>query len=136
MSTEAILKKLQAFSHAKENHVRAVSEGNATERVNNRISRCIDLYVRPKAPLSFQEHAFDGRLPQLPGWPAHPLAGKAFLKRPSEGHSSPDPTPASSFSPALVRLAPRREQPRRNRKGATGKEVTKGATKDANWWWG
>lgn len=114
MSTDAILKKLQAFSHANEKHIRAVFEGNATERLEYRISRCIDLYVRPKSALSFQEHAFDGRLPQLPGWPSHPLAGKAFLKRPPEGHPSRK-SDRSSFSPVLAHLAPRRKQSQRLR---------------------
>lgn len=72
--TAEILQKLRSFSHANDGFVRALFDGNVTAIIEDRISRCEDLFGRAHESAGMQSSAFDGHLPQLPGWPRHPLA--------------------------------------------------------------
>ena len=79
-STESIISKLHAFSHASDPSVRnLLNHSNVTGIIERRVRRCEDLFGRPGAadrkvsarpdrPLDSQ------KLPTLSGWPRHPLA--------------------------------------------------------------
>jgi hypothetical protein len=79
LGTAAILHKLVSFSHARDAVVRALLAGNAsrnaTALIEDRVSRCQDLFGRAgRADEVRLSGAFDGHVPQLPGWPRHPRA--------------------------------------------------------------
>lgn len=74
LKTADILQKLRSFAHAKDGFVSALLAGNVTAKIEDRISRCADLFGRAGETAGMQSSAFDGHLPQLPGWPRHPLA--------------------------------------------------------------
>ena len=75
MSTEAILMKLSTFEHAQDKQVREVCTArNATALLNDRIRLCQDLTLRKGNLAGLQLSAFDGRVPQLSGWPRNEAA--------------------------------------------------------------
>ena len=92
MDTEHILSKMMSFKASDEVQevirLNQLEIGARTAIVEQRVRTCTDVFNRPrvlatgmKLPkgtstcnISFQRNAYDGKLPQLPGWPRSPLA--------------------------------------------------------------
>ena len=77
MDTSHVLNKLLSFKGAAgayERQVNLLPHDQRVRLVESRIRTCTDLFNRWKSNISFQEHAYDGKLPPVPGWPRHELA--------------------------------------------------------------
>lgn len=72
LSTQQILAKLRSFSHSGEGFILAITHGRDPVAImESRIRACTSVHGRAYGPAWA---SFDGRLPELPGLPRHPLA--------------------------------------------------------------
>ena len=75
MDTSHLLEKLRTFSHSMEGFVRAITQAKDPAAImEKRVRNCISVHGR-----AYGAHiaSYDGKLPQVAGWPRHALAPNA-----------------------------------------------------------
>ena len=83
--TDAIIRKMETYNHNDDVKVQRLLRMPLAERtriIEHRVAHCIDPFntrqrINPtlaKNNVTFQEAAYDGKMPPVPGWPRHPLA--------------------------------------------------------------
>ena len=76
MSTERIVHKLSNFAHANDPFIRRITHGpQPIEDMSRRVRKCLDVHGRHYGPAWA---AYDGKLPNTPGWPRNVAAPLTF----------------------------------------------------------
>ena len=76
MPTRRIMRKLTNFAHANDPFIKRITHGdNPMANMEHRIRHCLDVHGRRYGPTWA---AYDGRLPDVPGWPRNPIAPARF----------------------------------------------------------